>query len=106
MDGIHDVGGEQGFGRVEPTAEEPPFKQDWEARLVGIFRAITRPREADWNADKFRFKFLAHKGVTTVAGQTNLLVQIIGVMHQLNWSPRLKVHIVESPLDLVKCVVQ
>ena len=37
MDGIHDVGGEQGFGRVEPTAEEPPFKQDWEARLVGIF---------------------------------------------------------------------
>jgi nitrile hydratase subunit beta len=55
MDGIHDVGGEQGFGRVEPTAEEPPFKQDWEARLVGIFRAITRPREADWNAYKFRF---------------------------------------------------
>ena len=45
MDGIHDVGGEQGFGRVEPTAEEPPFEQDWEARLVGIFRAITRPRE-------------------------------------------------------------
>ena len=24
MDGIHEVGGEQGFGRVEPTAEEPP----------------------------------------------------------------------------------
>jgi nitrile hydratase subunit beta len=55
MDGIHDVGGEQGFGRVEPTAEEPPFKQDWEARLVGIFRTITRLREADWNPDKFRF---------------------------------------------------
>src|SRR5215831_16110602 len=55
MDGIHDVGGEQGFGRVEPTAQEPPFEQDWEGRLVGIFRAIARPREADWNADKFRF---------------------------------------------------
>ena len=55
MDGIHDVGGEQGFGRIEPTAEEPPFEQDWEGRLVGIFRAIARPREADWNADKFRF---------------------------------------------------
>jgi len=55
MDGIHDVGGEQGFGRVEPTAEEPPFEQDWEGRLVAIFRAIARPREADWNADKFRF---------------------------------------------------
>jgi len=55
MDGIHDVGGEQGFGRVEPTGEEPPFEQDWEGRLVGIFRAIARPREAEWNADKFRF---------------------------------------------------
>ena len=55
MDGIHDVGGEHGFGRVEPTAEEPPFEQDWEGRLVGIFRAIARPREAEWNADKFRF---------------------------------------------------
>ena len=55
MDGIHDVGGEHGFGRVEPTAEEPPFKQEWEARLVGIIRAIARPREAEWNADKFRF---------------------------------------------------
>ena len=55
MDGIHDVGSEHGFGRVEPTAEEPPFEQDWEGRLVGIFRAIARPREADWNADKFRF---------------------------------------------------
>jgi nitrile hydratase len=55
MDGIHDVGGEHRFGRVEPTAEEPPFKQEWEARLVGIIRAIARPREAEWNADKFRF---------------------------------------------------
>jgi hypothetical protein len=25
MDGIHDVGGEQGFGRVKPTADEPPL---------------------------------------------------------------------------------
>lgn len=55
MDGIHDLGGEQGFGRVEPTAEEPPFEHDWEGRLVGIFRAIARFREAAWNTDKFRF---------------------------------------------------
>src|SRR3974390_886313 len=55
MDGIHDVGGEQGFGRVEATVEEPPFEHDWEGHLVAIFRAIARSREAEWNADKFRF---------------------------------------------------
>src|SRR5271166_4268046 len=55
MDGIHDLGGMQGFGRVEPTAEEPPFEHDWEGRVVGIFRAIARFREAEWNVDKFRF---------------------------------------------------
>ena len=53
MDGIHDVGGEQGFGRVEPTAYDLPFEHDWEGRILGIVLAITRPR--DWNVDKFRF---------------------------------------------------
>ena len=53
MDGIHDVGGEQGFGRVKPTAVDLPFEHDWEGRILGIVLAITRPR--DWNVDKFRF---------------------------------------------------
>jgi nitrile hydratase beta subunit len=53
MDGIHDVGGEQGFGRVKPTADEPPFAHEWEGRMLGIVRAISRP--PDWNVDKFRF---------------------------------------------------
>src|SRR5215470_1454059 len=53
MDGIHDLGGEHGFGLVKPTADEPPFKHDWEGRMLGIVRAISRPR--DWNVDKFRF---------------------------------------------------
>jgi nitrile hydratase len=53
MDGIHDVGGEQRFGRVKPTADDLPFEHDWEGRILGIVLAITRPR--DWNVDKFRF---------------------------------------------------
>jgi nitrile hydratase subunit beta len=42
MDGIHDVGGEQGFGRVKPTAVDLPFEHDWEGRILGIVLAITR----------------------------------------------------------------
>jgi nitrile hydratase len=53
MDGIHDVGGAQGHGRVAANEAEPPFQEGWEARMCGIVRAIARPR--DWNVDKFRF---------------------------------------------------
>jgi nitrile hydratase beta subunit len=53
MDGIHDVGGEQGFGPVKTTVHDPPFEHDWEARMLGIVRALWRP--GDWNSDKFRF---------------------------------------------------
>ena len=32
MDGIHDLGGLEGFGRVEIEADEPVFHEDWERR--------------------------------------------------------------------------
>ena len=32
MDGIHDLGGMHGFGRIEREANEPVFHQPWEAR--------------------------------------------------------------------------
>ncbi|MFY0612801.1 MAG: nitrile hydratase subunit beta [Hyphomicrobiaceae bacterium] len=52
MDGIHDVGGKLGFGPINITHDDPPFKEDWEGRMLGIARAISRP--SDWNSDKFR----------------------------------------------------
>lgn len=52
MDGIHDLGGKLGFGPVEVSTEDPPFKAAWEARMYAIVRAISRP--ADWNIDKLR----------------------------------------------------
>jgi nitrile hydratase len=52
MDGIHDVGGKLGFGPIRVTEDDPPFKEAWEGRMLGIARAISRP--GDWNSDKFR----------------------------------------------------
>ncbi len=53
MDGIHDLGGKHGFGPVHPTGdEEPAFHAPWEARLLAIVRALTRP--AGWSRDLFR----------------------------------------------------
>ena len=52
MDGIHDVGGKLGFGKIKPTDTDAPFPQICDGRMMGIARAMTRP--ADWNSDKFR----------------------------------------------------
>jgi nitrile hydratase subunit beta len=40
MDGIHDLGGMQGFGPIEPTASEPPFGEAWEGRTHGLLLSL------------------------------------------------------------------
>jgi nitrile hydratase len=36
MDGVHDMGGMQGFGPVVVEADEPPFHEPWEARTHAL----------------------------------------------------------------------
>lgn len=36
MDGIHDIGGMHGFGKVVTEEDEPPFHAPWEGRMHGI----------------------------------------------------------------------
>jgi nitrile hydratase beta subunit len=40
MDGIHDLGGMHGFGKVEPEPNEPVFHADWEGRCLALNRAM------------------------------------------------------------------
>jgi nitrile hydratase len=40
MDGIHDMGGMDGFGKVEAEPNEPTFHAPWEARVMAMVRAI------------------------------------------------------------------
>lgn len=53
MDGIHDVGGRQGFGPIAVTHHDPPFASDWEARAFGISKSMTSA--SDHSVDKFRY---------------------------------------------------
>jgi nitrile hydratase subunit beta len=39
MNGVHDMGGMQGFGKVEPEPDEPVFHAPWEARVLAMNRA-------------------------------------------------------------------
>jgi nitrile hydratase len=40
MDGVHDMGGMDGFGKVEPESNEPVFHAAWEGRVMAMSRAL------------------------------------------------------------------
>jgi nitrile hydratase subunit beta len=40
MDGVHDMGGMDGFGKVEPEPNEPVFHERWEGRVRAMSNAI------------------------------------------------------------------
>jgi nitrile hydratase subunit beta len=53
MDSMHDLGGRQGFGPIATDERDEPFHAPWEARILGIVRAMSRP--PGWTIDRFRF---------------------------------------------------
>lgn len=53
MDGIHDMGGMDGFGKVEPQANEPVFHTEWEGRVLAMNRIIGS--SGVWNIDMGRY---------------------------------------------------
>ena len=40
MDGIHDMGGMQGFGPIRPEKNAPVFHARWEGRITAIYSAL------------------------------------------------------------------
>ena len=54
MNGIHDMGGMEGFGPVKPEPNEPPFHSTWEGRALAMNRALGYAKI--WNIDKSRAK--------------------------------------------------
>jgi nitrile hydratase subunit beta len=53
MNGIHDMGGMDGFGPIEREADEPVFHEAWEGRVLALTRACGA--WGKWNIDKSRF---------------------------------------------------
>jgi nitrile hydratase len=52
VNGVHDLGGMQDFGPVEPEPNEPPFHSQWEARSLALNRAMSYT--AMWTIDRSR----------------------------------------------------
>lgn len=53
MNGVHDMGGQHGFGAVRPEADEPLFHAPWERRALGVTLAMGATGQ--WNIDMSRF---------------------------------------------------
>ena len=52
MNGVHDMGGLQGFGPVQIEADEPLFHAAWERRALGLTLAMGATGQ--WNIDLSR----------------------------------------------------
>jgi len=52
MDGIHDLGGKQGFGRVRYTPDAPAFHAAWEVRANSLYALAVRC--GVFNMDEYR----------------------------------------------------
>jgi nitrile hydratase len=52
MDGIHDMGGMDGFGKVVAEPDEPPFHEPWEGRVLAMQRAMSYA--GAWHIDMSR----------------------------------------------------
>jgi len=53
MNGVHDMGGMDGFGKVEIEPNEPPFHERWEGRVLALQRAMGYA--GAWHIDDSRF---------------------------------------------------
>jgi len=62
VNSIHDLGGMDGFGPVEPEPNEPPFHQPWEGRVLAMQRALGFT--GTWTIDESRASIEALDPVT------------------------------------------
>ena len=85
MDGIHDMGGMHGFGKVEPEPNEPVFHAPWEGRTYAINRALGYT--GIWTIDETR------------AGIERLPPEVyLGSSYYRKWELRLEKLLVEKGL--------
>lgn len=54
MNGVHDMGGMQCMGPVQPEKNEPVFHERWESRVFALVLVMFAWRK--WNLDTFRYE--------------------------------------------------
>lgn len=52
MDGVHDMGGMHGFGKIPYEKDEPAFHHDWERRVWGLCQGTSLPDFVNLDYDR------------------------------------------------------
>jgi nitrile hydratase len=82
MDGVHDMGGMDGFGKVEVEKDEPVFHAPWEGRVLAMQRAMGFA--GAWHIDHSRY------------AQEQLAPQVyLGVSYYLRWALAMEKNVTE-----------
>jgi len=58
MNGVHDMGGQQGMGRVEYEKDEPVFHAAWEGRIYALNRAVRAWRKWSLDTDRYALEIM------------------------------------------------
>ena len=58
MNGVHDMGGQQGMGPVEYEKDEPVFHAAWEGRIYALNRAIRAWRKWSLDTDRYALELM------------------------------------------------
>ena len=85
MNGVHDMGGQQGMGPVEHEKDEPVFHAAWEGRIYALNRAIRAWRK--WSLDTDRH-----------ALETMSPVDYLRMSYYERWVHRLEAQVVQYGL--------
>ena len=85
MDGVHDMGGMDGFGKVEKEPNEPVFHAPWEGRVLALQRAMGYARA--WNTDMSRF-----------AQERLPPATYLGISYYKRWAMAMEMNLVERGL--------
>ena len=59
MNGVHDMGGQQGMGPVQYERDEPVFHASWEGRIYALNRAMRAWRKWSLDTDRHAIELLA-----------------------------------------------
>jgi nitrile hydratase beta subunit len=85
MNGVHDMGGQQGMGPVQPEKNEPVFHADWEGRVYAITRALRAWRKWSLDTDRHALELLP-------------AVDYLRMTYYERWLTRLEAHVVQYGL--------
>jgi nitrile hydratase beta subunit len=80
MNGIHDMGGMQGMGPIQPEKNEPVFHHPWEARVFAINRAIGAWRKWNLDASRHGIELLPPADYLRLSYYEKWLVRSIGLL--------------------------